>query len=121
MGTQTTGHLPNPFYGIEVWAVRGQEIKTEHMTVFPQPRFKIFGVMITGVVQDDDDLASVSKVSQELFQERLERGGVERLLLPRDQPPIADPHRPENGDTLACGSVLKNRIEVFGRHPHGAT
>ena len=63
MGTEATGHLPNPFDGIEVRAVGGQEIESEHGPVFPQPRLKDFGVMIPCVIQHDDDLAPVAEVS----------------------------------------------------------
>lgn len=120
VGTEATGHLPNPFDGIEVGAVRGQEIETEHVAMFPQPRFKVFGVMIASVVQDEDDLASVTKVAQELFQEQLEGRSVELDFLPRYQLTIRHTDGAENAEALARGGVFENRIDVFARDPHRA-
>ncbi len=120
MSTQMASHLPNPLDGIKVRAVRGQEIKTKHLLVFPQPRLKRFRMVPTCVVHDDDHLVSISRMAQELFQERFKREGVKSLFLPRDQPAISNTNCPKNSDTLARRSVLENGIVFLRRDPHGA-
>src|SRR3990172_12125063 len=68
MSTQTACHLPDSFYGIEVRAVRWQEIKTKHFLMFLQPRLKGFRMVVARVVHDNDHLAPDPKMAQELLQ-----------------------------------------------------
>jgi len=120
MSTQMASRFPNPLYGIQVRAVRRREIKTEHLLMFPQPRLKGFRMVPTCVVHDDDHLASLSRMAQELFQERFEREGVKSLLWPCDQAAVSNTNCPKNSDTFARRSVCENGIEFLRRDPHVA-
>lgn len=119
MNTQSPRQLPNPFNGVEVGAVGRQKIQTHYFAMAAQPGPQQPGVMPSCIVHDDDHDAALSFMPDKLAQERLERLGVETILLAGDQPPVANPHGPKHAHALARRRVKEPGVGVFGRNPHG--
>ena len=55
MDAKLSGELPHSFYGIEIGAVWREVIKAKLRFVFLTPSSVKFGVVVFGIVDNDDD------------------------------------------------------------------
>jgi hypothetical protein len=120
VSAKSARQLPDPFYGVELWAVGRQEIKAKHMLMVSQPRLERFRMVPPGIVEHDDHLPTPSLVGQKLLQEGEKRVGTKPLSSHGDESPVGHAHRPEDRNTFAGRSMEYDRVHIFRWHPHGA-
>jgi len=92
----------------------------ENVALLTQVWGQGFGVMPSGVVENDHHSAVLAPVAQQPLQETLEVGRVERVGRHSRQPPIGHTHRPKDGDLLARRGMKHHGIDVFRGDPHDA-
>lgn len=120
--TQASHELPDAFDRIEVRAVRRQEIKRKTIRSNITPVSMQLGVVIPGIVRDDNHPAPGSRAGPaELLEEVPARLRVEALAFPsKDEAAIAQADGAEITHALASGIVPDHRIRDVGRNPHAA-
>jgi len=117
---QPSGELPDSFHRIEIGTVGWQEVQPETVTVLPEPWLNGFGMMIGGIVHDDDHTTSSTPVSQKTLQKREKRKCIECLAEHCYQTSTGIADCPEDGNTLARRRMKQDGVAILGRYPHGA-
>ena len=112
--------FPHALLVVEIRAVGRQEVQTQDVAVCVEPRLQRLGVMVFGVVNNDDLDAPGAPVSHEMSQERLKGFRIERTQAIRHEPSVARTHRPEDRHALARGRMEHHRIGQIRWHPHDA-
>src|SRR5271170_7757102 len=107
MQAAASGQLPNAFDGIEFGAVGRQVIESEMVGPLLAPRLMKQGVMILGVVGDDDYSAASSQAgAAKAFEERKESHPIELACLAAEvESSVPQSHSAKVSDTAPCGSV----------------
>lgn len=118
VGTQPARELPDSFHVVQLRAVRGEEIEPEEVPMIPQPGLYIARLVISGIIQNDDQSPVAPAMAKELLEEEEERGGIEPLLRHRNQPAIGGTDRPHDPYAFASGSEEDDGINVLRRYPH---
>ena len=57
MGAILSEKFPHTFNRIELRAVRRQVVQAENLSVFVNQGFQFLGMMVAGIIKDDDHLA----------------------------------------------------------------
>jgi hypothetical protein len=100
--TPSPSQLPDALDGVEFWAIGRKKVQGEASLVSFPPLSVETGMVIGGVVGDDDRPATGSPSSlTKLLQEGLARDGVKAALLAAvDEAPVAKPDGTEVLDAL---------------------
>ncbi len=93
--TELASEFPDALDRIQIRAVRGQERTREHRPVRREKWLQEGGVMVPGVVQDEDESAVGTVMPQELAQEGGERHRIELRGELAHQLAAAEMDRPE--------------------------
>ena len=118
MGAKAAGQFPYPLNRIQLWTVRRKKIEAEEFAVFPQPRLKESGVVITRIIEDYHHLPSPPITTHHLLKKGLKTVGVELFFVPKDQPSVRFTYCPEHRDAFPCGGMKKDWVTHFWRDPH---
>ena len=118
MGTETSRHFPHAFDGIEIGAIRRKEIEFNSLTKVMKPGLQNGGMVMTGVIDDQDHFSIRTSVSKNDSQECLESLRVERFPATGDQAPVGRANGAEDGHRFPSRSMVENRIDAFRRNPH---
>lgn len=120
VGAQPSRKLPRTFNGIEFGAVRRQEGEREIFLTQLSPFLMQFGVMETGIVENDHDLPIGMNGSPSQFFEKCRKSlPVECFHLSApDKLAIAQSDGPEVPDTLPCRRMQKHRVFDLRWNPH---
>ena len=123
MNAETAREFPDSLDGVQVGAVRRQEVEKETATVLFPPLFVETGMVILGVVHNEDDLAVGSRGGAPQLPEKVEEGlRIEAAFLAaKDQPAVAEAKGPKVSDTPARRMMEQNGIFHFRGNPHPAT
>ena len=109
--------FPAALNRIELRAVGRKEAQDEVWALGPAPSQMEVGVMILGVVHDDDDATPAG--TPEVAQEAPTGFGVKAALrFGGDQPPVTDADGAKATDALARRRMVADRIAHLGWHPH---
>jgi hypothetical protein len=121
--TSASRLLPDSFDRVQIRAVRRQIIQGEGWLLLFPPLLMQKGVVVFGIVADDDHLSAFAPAARCQLLEKIPKAlGVEfRLFAPDDELAVAQAHRAKVADALACGMVQANRIVDLWRDPHLAT
>jgi hypothetical protein len=113
------GQFPHPFDGIQIGTIRRQVVQRELGFLFRPPVRMQAGMMVLGVIRDDDHASSRATTAPAQFLKKVPRGdGVKTGRLPVEKKlAIAQPNSPEVADTLARGVVQHHRVFHLGRNP----
>ena len=120
MEAAPAGQLPDSFDRVELRAVGREEVEPELAGVAIPPRKVKSGMMVGGVVRDDDD-PTVPTLSPlpELPEEGIAGRCVEGVrFAPIDEAAIAKPDGAIVLDALARRVVKEHRVLHLGRNPH---
>ena len=117
---EATQELPDPFNGVEFGAVRGKKEQDEPRFLFEPPRAVEVGVVVFGVVDDDDDTATGAAGDAPKPAEIVPAGlGVEvAFRLGSAELPVTEADSTEVTYRLAGRSVMADRIRYFRGNPH---
>ena len=85
-----------------------------------KPRSQRVGMVILGVVDDEDLHLSGAPMPQKMLQKRLKGLRVEGIRAIRHEPTVARTHRAKDRHALARGGMEHHRINLFRGHPHHA-
>lgn len=85
MGSQTAGQFPDTFDRGELRTVRREEQEGEEFAILVEPGAQELGVVVAGVVEEDDHLLVPRPVPKQLGEVNLEGGGIERCGEPPDE------------------------------------
>jgi hypothetical protein len=120
MEATTSSEFPDAFDGVEFGAVGRDEVQAKASGADPAPGFVKSGVVVAGVVRDDDGAPVASACDRpELAEKGVTGGGVERALLaPEHEATVADSDGPEVLDALACRMVKEHGVPYLGGNPH---
>lgn len=122
MQSEASHQLPDPFDGVEFGAVRRQELQDKVVGHGLAPLGVQRGVMVSGVVDYNDNLASASPTGRFEFAKEIPAGfGIEHSLWPGcHQFPVAQSDGTEVTDAFSCRCMHTDRIGGFWRNPHPA-
>lgn len=113
--------LPDSLYGVEFGTVGRQEVQLENRLNAAPPRLVHAGVMVAGIVDDNDHFPACSPVALELFEKLQASFAIKIAAGPRcHQFAVAQTHGSKVADRLSCRGVQADRIMILGRHPHAA-
>ena len=114
--------FPHSFDGIELRAIRRQEVQAEVAGHFAPPRGVQLCVMVTGIVADEDDLPTgVAAQTLQFVQEGPASLRVKHAFRSRhDQFAVPQAHGPEEADALARRRMPADRVGHLGRNPEAA-
>src|ERR1700723_1776595 len=120
MQATTAGKLPRSLDRIEFGTVRGKEIQGKAGGVFFPPLSVQAGVVIRGIVGDDDHPSpSPAAGGAELLEKLKEAGPIEFAgFATKHKAAIPQAHGPEISHALAGGGVQQDRAFDFWRDPH---
>lgn len=123
MQAAASDQLPDSFNGIKVRTVRRQEVQSEVGGDPGAPRRVDSGVMIAGIVNDDDDAAPRPTAYALKLAEKIPTGlRIEHSLGWRhDQLAVLKPDSAEETDAFASRGVQANRISDLRWNPEAAT
>lgn len=112
--------FPDAFNRVKLRTVRGEEEQDEVRFLSATPLGVKTGVVILGVVDDDNDAAaSAAAFSTQLAQKCPAGLGIKAAFrFGSDQATITDSHRAKVTDRLASRGVATDRVADFRRHPH---
>ena len=122
MSSHTASQLPDPFDRIEFRAVRWHECQGQAISTLFPPMEMQFGMMISDVVEDQDNMApSMTTDSSHFLEKGEKRFSVKAFFFPAiDELSVPDAHSAKVADSFAGGMMQKNRIGDFRRNPHPA-
>jgi len=123
MQPQAPDQLPDTLDRIEVRAIRRQEIKLEAADPSGAPVAMELGVVVFGVIGDDQHAAPRSGADALQLLEEVPAGlCVEALALAtEDEAPVVQAHGTKVTHTLAPRKMPDYRISNLWRYPHAAT
>lgn len=121
MSAKPPGEFPHTLHRVQFGTIGRQEIESNAVTVLIEPWLETFGMMPTGIVNDDNHETVPAPVTKKLYQERQKRLCVEFLTQRSHQAPIGVTDSSENTDALAGRRMKHDGIDILGRHPHGTT
>lgn len=119
VGAKPARQLPDPFNGVELWAVGRQKSKAKHMLMVSQPRRERFCMVPPCIVEDNDHFPTPSLMAQKLLQEGEKRVGTKFLSSHGDESAVGHADRPEDCNTLSGRGMEYDRVHIFRWHPHG--
>jgi hypothetical protein len=116
------GAFPNSFDRVEFWTVGRQVIQGEVRCLRCAPRRVELGVVVFGVVADDDHATpSLGADRMEILQKRPERGTLEHAsFLLKETAAVTQPYRSEIADAFTARIMPNYWIGLLPRHPHPA-
>jgi hypothetical protein len=111
--------LPDTLDWVEFGAVGGQKVQTKVICDFLPPSRMQLGMVIAGIVYDDDDLTPGSAAEPFEFAQEIPAGArIEAAFGVRHhQPAVFEANRAKEADAFAGRSMHAERIVHFGRHP----
>ena len=117
MRATTTSQFPDPFNGIELWTVRRKKKQLQNLSSLPQPIFEDAGVMIPGIVKNDDHLPLFPAHPEKSFQKSLKGICVERRCLHSHQLSHVDGDSAIKTYLLSCRRMQEDRILQLRGNP----
>jgi len=122
MKPESAEQFPNPFDWIKLGTVRRKEKQDKVGLLGAAPSEMEVGMVILGIVDDDDDLATATTGNTPEFTQEAPTGlGVKATFgLGGDQPAVCDSDRAEVADAFACRRMMADRIANLRRDPHPA-
>lgn len=123
MQTEATGQLPKALDGIELRAIRWEEIEPETRGAFVSPRLVERCVMVSDIVDNERNApATFGRDGPPLLQEGLESHGIETVGFTfENELAVTQANRPEVSHAPPTGVVEQYRLTILGRDPHPAT
>lgn len=120
---EASQELPDPLDGVKLRAVRRKEVNDEIRFLCLAPVSMKCGMMISGVVGDDNDLAAGPPANlAEVAQKGPACIGVETSAwLGRDELSVPDSNGTKVADALARWRMAADGISDFRWHPHTAS
>jgi len=122
METAPTREFPHTLRGIQLRAVRRQEVKGETLGSFLPPVPVESGMVVFGVVGNHHHPSRRAGAQRaKVFQELPAGDGIELAgLAPEEEFAVAQADRPEVAHALPGGVMEQNRVLGFARDPHPA-
>ena len=122
MNAQLARQLPDPFNRIKIGAVRRQVLQMKPLIVSLAPLPMQLGMMIAGVVENQNHAFAGALTALEQLLQKLPIGLPVKLptLLRISEFPILKPHSAEIAHTFARGMMRQDRVVVFRRNSHAA-
>ena len=122
MQTAATNQFPNPLNRIELRTIRRQEVEMEMIGDALAPRRMEAGMMIAGIVANDDDLAVRFTAAALQFAQEIPTGArIEHPVRSRHhQLAVTEANRTKEADAFARRCVTADRIDDLWRHPQTA-
>jgi hypothetical protein len=119
MQAKTPSELPYPFDGIQIRAVRREEVQTETCGIPRSPFFVENGMMVSRVVQDHYRGATGSYCNLPQAAQELQKGpGIKALLLALEQEfPVPQAHGSKVADTTPRWMMPQDRVGDLGSNP----
>ncbi len=99
----------------------GKNEQRKHVAVFAQQGRQQYGMVVLGIVQHDHHAFAARAVPQQLFQEGLERQGIELPAHGAHELAAGEAHCAKACHRLAGRRMEQYRILDLGRHPHPAS
>jgi len=121
VGAESSRQLPNPFNGVEVRAVGGQEVENKPVLMLFEERLEGGGVMVASIVQHQYHASAPPMQIKKLFEEGLKCLGIEFFGQPGNKASLLDTNSAEHPRALSRGLMKHDRIGILGRDPHPAT
>lgn len=123
MQTKPPGQFPKSLNGIQIGAVGRKKIQGKVSPVLLPPVFMKIGMMISGIVRNDQDAPSGFGTDlPKIAHEGIESHSIESTLLSlKGEFAVAQSNGAEVADALARGMMKENRILFLRWNPHAAT
>ena len=123
MEPEASNQLPNPLDGVELRAVSGKEEQREVGLLRQTPSSVEHGVVIFGVVDDDDHASAGPYADSPQVTQKLPTSlGIEVAGRRQSaQLTVAQADRPEIADTFPHRSMEAHGVSDFRRNPHTAS
>lgn len=120
MSSFSPNELPDPFDGIEFWAVGRHEFQRKTLPAFLAPCRVEPGVVVADVVNDEHHSPSrVRADAPQALEKSKESLAIELAFLPAvNELPVPEPDRPEVSDAFSGRVVKHDRVFDLRRYPH---